>query len=290
MKLIEPDAATLDAATAGDLEALERLLRALQPGVYNLAVRVLGHRDDAADATQEILLKVVTHLGGFRGESAFTTWVFRVAHNHLLTARTRARESPEVSFDALAEKLEAGLDFAATSGAVTDRALTPEEKAAAREVALSCTQGMLMALDREQRLAYVLDLAFGLDSPQAAAVLGVTAAAYRQRLARARARLSAFTGRTCGLVNPDARCRCEKQLPVLGHLQRQGTPVMQTVPLRHAAELAEAERAFDSFVRLSDAAALLRAHPAYQAPEAMLDAIRDVLRAEGYRTSATRVQ
>ncbi len=92
---------------------LNAVLLSIQPGVYNLAVRMLGNRDDAADAAQEILMKVVTHLSSFRGDAAFTTWVFQIARNHLLTASTRSRESPEVSLDAIAERLQTGLDFAA---------------------------------------------------------------------------------------------------------------------------------------------------------------------------------
>jgi RNA polymerase sigma factor (sigma-70 family) len=105
LKICEPDAATLRDALAGSLEAVDSLITAIQPGIYKLAVHILGHRDDAADATQEILLKVVTHLSGFRAESAFATWVWRVAYNHLMTARTRKAESPEVSLDEIAEHL-----------------------------------------------------------------------------------------------------------------------------------------------------------------------------------------
>ena len=81
MRICEPDPVTLRDALAGSLEAVDSLITAIQPGIYKLAVHVLGHRDDAADATQEILLKVVTHLSGFRAESAFATWVWRVAYN-----------------------------------------------------------------------------------------------------------------------------------------------------------------------------------------------------------------
>jgi RNA polymerase sigma factor (sigma-70 family) len=70
-------------AVAGDRHAVEELLTAIQGDVYNLAVRMLWSSDDAADATQEILMKVVTRLSSFRGESTFRTWVYRVAANHL---------------------------------------------------------------------------------------------------------------------------------------------------------------------------------------------------------------
>jgi RNA polymerase sigma factor (sigma-70 family) len=139
-------------------------------------VRVLGHRDDAADATQEVLLKVVTHLGSFRAESAFATWVWRVAHNHLMTARTRSAQAPHVSLEGLAERLGLGVELAAhlAQSQAAPALLTPEDKLEARQMALACTQTMLMTLDREQRLIYVLDTVFDLPSKEAAAVVGIT--------------------------------------------------------------------------------------------------------------------
>jgi RNA polymerase sigma factor (sigma-70 family) len=284
MKLTAPSPETLAAAQQGDLVALDALLATLQPGVFNLALRVLGHRDDAADATQEILLKIVTHLGGFRGEAAFTTWVWRVAHNHLLSARTAAAEAPTLSLDALAEKLDAGLDVAERLARAQGgpRALTPQDKLEARQVALSCTQSMLMTLGREDRLVYVLDTLFDLPSAVAAEVVGVTAAAYRQRLSRTRARLDTFTGSHCGLVSVTAACRCELQLPALRQVRQQGNPAGRAVVPIQLEEAMEAEREFDAFVRVGDAAALLRAQPQATAPGAMLAAIRTVLTQEGF--------
>ena len=100
-----------------------------------------------------------------------------------------------------------------------------------------------MALDREQRLVYLLDSVFNLSSQEAADVLDISAAAYRQRLARTRAVLDPFVKRTCGLANSEAACRCERQLPAIKHL---------------------------------------RAHPEYRAPESMIGATRAVLRSAGY--------
>src|SRR5262249_15860676 len=88
-------------ATAGDREPLDELVRAVQQRVYALALRMLGNPDEAADATQEILIRVVTRLGSFRGEAAFPTWVHRVASNYLMTARARRAARPEMSFEAL---------------------------------------------------------------------------------------------------------------------------------------------------------------------------------------------
>ena len=70
-------------ATAGDKKALETLITGVQDMVFNLSLRMLGTFADAEDATQDILLKMITHLSSFRGDSSFTTWVFRIATNNL---------------------------------------------------------------------------------------------------------------------------------------------------------------------------------------------------------------
>lgn len=283
MKIAEPSADLIREALGGSLAGVDALVATIQPGVYKLAVHVLGNRDDAADATQEILLKVVTHLAGFRGESAFSTWVWRVAYNHLMTAATRKAEAPEVSLEAIGERLEQGLAFADRQARTLGEPgpLTPQDKLEARQVALACTQSMLMALDREQRLVYVIDTVFGLDSKEAASIVGITAPAYRQRLSRARARLDTFMGKTCALANPAAGCHCEKQLPAIRERDRAGREPGAVIAV-HRVELEEAERQFAAFTRVCDAASVLRAHPDYQAPESMRAAIRAVLAQEGF--------
>jgi RNA polymerase sigma factor (sigma-70 family) len=292
MKIIDPGPETISAATQGQLLAIDSLVLSIQPGVFNLSVRMLGNRDDAADATQEILLKVITHLASFESRSAFTTWVFQIARNHLLTAITRAKESPEVSIDAMHERLQQGLAFGTTPLNLPEQATstTPEDKLEARQVALGCTQNMLMTLNREERLIYVLDTVFGLPSKQAAEVLGISPDAFRQRLGRARAKLEAFTGNTCGWVNPQAACSCAKQLPVLRAVRASGTAPRPSIVAIHRSEMLEAEQKFDAFVRLCDTAALFRAHPQYQVPAALHGAIRAVLSVEGFMNEQRPLQ
>jgi RNA polymerase sigma factor (sigma-70 family) len=277
MKISEPSSDLLQRARNGELAAIDALLQAIQPGIFNLAVRMLGNREDAKDATQEILLKITTHLATFRGEAAFSTWVYQVARNQLLSASTRSRESPEVSLESLGEQLRAGLELGSATYQV--RIQTPEEKAAAREMAVTCTQGMLMRLDRDHRLAYILDLTFGLSSAEAGAVLGIEPAAYRKRLSRARQVLQSFAGSVCGVVNADAPCRCEKQLHALAiHGAQIGAPYAGVIRLRlQDSERDAASQALDQVMAISDMAAVLRAHPDYQAPTALMAGIRAVL-------------
>jgi RNA polymerase sigma factor (sigma-70 family) len=288
MKIPDIDIATVRSAVDGDLAAMDTLLRAIEPGVYNFAVRMLGNLDDARDASQEILLKVVTHLAGFRHEAAFSTWVYRIAYNHLLTAATRSRESPEVSFEAIADKLQQGLDFGQRQipitlhrGMLDSGMMTPEDKAAAVGVAIGCTQGMLLALDRDQRLAFLLDVVFGLASEQAGEVIGITAAAFRKRLSRARERLAEFTQNTCGLIDADHPCRCDRQLPAV-RARAAVEPAHEAAMRLQPPPDALARSEFAQWRAFGDAAAIFRSHPEYRAPGEMTGAIRQLLIARGY--------
>ncbi len=283
MTIAEPSRETIEDAVSGSLSNVDKIIALIKPGIFNLSVRMLGNREDAADATQEILLKVITHLSTFRSDSAFATWVFRVAKNHLLTALTKTQESPEVSLDGLFESLESGLAFnEGLAQPFGGRALQPDEKLEAKQIALGCTQKMLMSLDRNQRLSYILDVVFGLSSDEAAAVLEISSDSHRQRLARARSRLDAFAATKCGLSSTDAKCSCEKQIPAVRH--RRAVHAVATGPLLalNQFEQQEVQRNFDALVRLGEASALIKSHPDYKAPPAMSAAIRSILSVEGF--------
>ncbi len=283
MKLPNIAAERIAAATEGDMAAMDAVLTAIQPGIYNLAMRMLGHPEDASDATQEILLKVVTHLSGFRGEARFSTWVWSIARHHLLDASTRARERPEVSLQSIDARLEQGLRFGESLAGQPpgERALLPEERLQARQLAVACTQGMLMTMPREQRLAYLLDVVFNLTSEQAAEVLGIAPATYRKRLSRARLQLHGFMQGACGLVSEQAACRCHRQLPAW---RAASAADSAAGPLAQATRLSSVRASdhLDRLMALSNAAAVFRAHPQYKAPGVMIATIRAVLQAQGY--------
>ena len=194
-------------AKAGDRAALESVVRAIQRDIHNLAMRFLWHPQDAEDATQEILIRVLTGLGGFRGESGFRTWVYRVACNTLLTLRKQRMEQQSLSFEQFGEDLAQGL---------SDASLTIEDDASARvlleEVKIGCTLAMLQCLDRDHRLAYILGEIMELDHIQAAEALETTPAAFRKRLSRARTSIISFMTAHCGLTNPANACRCHRRV------------------------------------------------------------------------------
>jgi RNA polymerase sigma factor (sigma-70 family) len=273
-------------ARDGNLNALEAIIRAIQDRIYHLALRMLSDPEDARDATQEILVKVVTNLATFRGESAFSTWAYRIAANYLLTTRKRRAELRERSFAQLGDEIVLGLESDAP---------TPEtevdEGVLAEEVRLSCALGMLQCLDRPHRLALILGEVIQVSSAEGGAILGISSAAYRQRLTRGRRSLVAFMRGTCGLVNPDAPCRCAKQVPAMvaigrldpAHLRLTAHPTLDDAQARVAgidpALIAQAQAILrDREVRQLDrAGALLRSHPAYAAPETFVGAVRRLL-------------
>src|SRR5438067_2055376 len=142
-------------AQSGDAAALDELIAAIQPKVYRLALRMLWHPEDAKDATQEILLCVVIHLGTFRGKSSFLTWVYRVAANHLLTYRKSRLEDQVLTFDTFGKDLEEGLE---------DQAQRPGDALLLQEIRVGCTLGMLLCLDRTHRITYILGEILEIDS------------------------------------------------------------------------------------------------------------------------------
>jgi RNA polymerase sigma factor (sigma-70 family) len=260
-------------AKEGDREALERLVSAIQGRIYGLSLRMLWNPEDARDGAQEILIRIVTHLGTFRGESSFMTWAHRVAANYLLTVRKSRVEQQGYTFRRFGEELDRDLsDEPAPAGAAVDRALLLEE------MKIGCTLGMLTCLDRPHRLAYILGEILEMDGDEAARVMGIRPAAFRKRLSRAREAVVAFTRAKCGLVGPDRACRCRRRL---AHAIRVG--LVDPRNLRFASDADQAQRfpaVLAEIRKLEEtrrAAALFRSHPEFAAPDDLAREIRKLV-------------
>jgi RNA polymerase sigma factor (sigma-70 family) len=253
-------------AVEGDRAALEQVIRLLEDPLYRLALRMVRRPSDAEDATQEILIRVLTRLASWRGEARLLTWAYRVGTNYLLNLRRgSSAESQALSFEEFRDGLADGLADANYRG--------PEAQLLADEMRLSCTQAMLQCLERHERIAFVLGEIFELNSAEAAWILDTTPAAFRKRLQRARTRIRGFMESTCGLVNPNAFCRCARRVPpaiALGRIDPQ-QPALVTHPV--SASGRDVAQAAAQLATLHDAAAVLRAHPDYAAPRSRIDAI-----------------
>ena len=187
----------------GSKTALNRLIYHIQDDIFNLALRMLGKPEDSRDATQEILLKIVTHLSGFRGESNFRTWYYRIACNYLLNYRQKLGYNKNISFDELGSILESGLSEMSFQDEQEKRLLTEKVKTA-------CTIGILQCLTEEARLVYVLGEILQINSVTGSKLLGMNEANFRQLLSRSRKKITSFTQSYCGIVNPNAKCSCAK--------------------------------------------------------------------------------
>ena len=193
-------------AAGGDREALTELIREIQHPIYRLALRFLGNPDDAQDACQEILIRIVTRLGTFEGRSKFSTWAYTVAVRSLIRTRKRLYESAVRGAEEFAAALDAGL------GDVDPTHEEAEYRLLYEEVRISCTYGMLLCLPREQRAAYVLADVLGLTDVEGAEILDTSRDAFRQRVSRARRTLRVVIDNRCGLVDPANPCRCGRQI------------------------------------------------------------------------------
>lgn len=191
-------------ALGGDRDALNALVRALQGDIYGLALRMLWNREDAEDATQDILIRIVTRLSQFGFRSQLKTWAYRLAVNYILDVKKSSMERLHLSFERLADGLEDGLQ--PTSAGDSDESLLIEE------VKVGCSLAMLQCLDRPHRAAYVLGEIMELSGPEAADVLAISAALFRKRLQHAREAVLAFTKTHCGLVSDSAPCQCHRRV------------------------------------------------------------------------------
>ncbi len=198
--------ALIGQAVAGDKQSMETLLVGVQDLVFNLSLRMLGTFPDAEDASQDILLKVMTHLPSFRGESAFSTWVFSIAVNHLKNYKKHRFAKYPFSFDYYGDDI-----LHAKVQEVPDLTQDVEKAVLAEELKQSCTNVMLQCLDTESRCIFILGTMFRVDSRIAGDILGITPEAYRQRLSRVRKKMAGFLTEYCGEYGKGA-CYCGERV------------------------------------------------------------------------------
>lgn len=263
--------ATIDAALAGDKEAMAALLESVQDGIYNLSLRMLGLPGDAQDATQEIFIRIMTGLSGFRRESRFSTWVYRIAINHLLDYKKSMFAQRPLSFAFYGADI-AGADLAgypAPEG--VDEALLAEE------LKMSCTNVMLQCFDAQTRIIYILGTMFRMDSGVSAQLLGMTPEAYRQRLSRARAKMADFLGEYCGLGG-SGKCDCKKRIGYAAANRRIDPAHMAFTSLERMGQVKDAMEGMD------EKSQVFAGLPGYRAPGQVQGFLRELLASGEMRT------
>ena len=158
----DPDSRTLDRARRGDLPAFEELVRAYQADVYRFAWHVTRDRGLAEDVTQDAFIRAFRFIGGYRGGTKFTSWLFSITRNCAMDALRRQRP---------------GVELDAERGPFRE----PADQVARAEL-----DAALRAVSPEHRESFLLVEVFGLSYQEAADVLGVRVGTIKSRMFRAR--------------------------------------------------------------------------------------------------------
>lgn len=183
----QPDAEQelIDRARSGDTAAFEQLAAAYSRRIYNIGLRMLNNNEDAADMTQETLLKVFRNLPRFRGESSFSTWVYRISVNTCRDMLRSAYRKRERIFSDFGEEDGEAAEFEiADYSAIPEQAYLEEES---RRYLVSLIDG----LNPKYRVVTVLREVAGLSYQEIAAAVNISVGTVKSRLNRARAAMSA---------------------------------------------------------------------------------------------------
>jgi RNA polymerase sigma-70 factor (ECF subfamily) len=170
---------------ANEDAAYDELVRTYSASIFHVAYRMLGDTAEASDIVQEIFLKVFRNIGGFKGEAALRTWVFRIAFSEILNRLRwwkRRHRFATVSLDEAPSDLGVSSRIIAGSSPTPEQALQSKEEEGAIQLALG-------KLSREHRSIVVLRDIEGFSYNEIADVLGVSVGTVKSRLARARADL-----------------------------------------------------------------------------------------------------
>ncbi|QOI52960.1 MULTISPECIES: RNA polymerase sigma factor [Leptospira] len=194
-------------AQKGDQKAIEEIIKKHQPWIYNIVIRMVYDPEEALDITQEILIKVIQKLSTFKGKSKLSTWIYRIAVNYILLMKKSQVESMSSSFSSYGKDLDS----------IKNKSLPKEEtqgverKLLIEEAKISCMTGMLLCLNRDQRIIFILGEIFSVSDMVGSKIMNISRTNFRKKLSRARKDLYNFMNEKCGLVNKINPCRCSRK-------------------------------------------------------------------------------
>lgn len=181
----EQEALTVQRVLDGNADEYEKLVLEYQKNVYNLALRMTGDPEDAADMAQEAFIKAYSSLSGYRGDSKFSVWLYRIVSNvcldFLRTKKRRQTVSLSVTDD----------DGEDTELDIADESKSPE-RILERAMTRDAVRRGLAALTPEYRQILILRELQGMSYEEIAEVLGLESGTVKSRIFRARKKLCAF--------------------------------------------------------------------------------------------------
>lgn len=170
-------------AVKGDNSAFEALMEKHMGIIYNIALRMAANQDDAEDMTQEIMIKIFRSLGSFKGNSKFSTWIYRVAVNTCLDELKKKKNKKHLSLDA-----EISGDDGENQIEIKDDSPSPEKLAEQNELR-DMVAAAVKLLSDEHRAVIVLRDIRGMSYSEIAGILGCSDGTVKSRISRARAQL-----------------------------------------------------------------------------------------------------
>lgn len=181
----EQEATIIKQVLEGDVNAFEGLVKEYEKNVYNLALRMTGDPEDAADMAQDAFIKAYSSLSSFRGDSKFSVWLFRIVSNLCLDFLRSRKRRPTVSLSVENDEGE-DMEFE-----IADESQSPETLLEQKLTREAVRRG-LDSLPPEQRQILLLREIQGLSYEEIAQVLELESGTVKSRIFRARKRLSAF--------------------------------------------------------------------------------------------------
>ena len=181
----EQEATIIKQVLEGDVNAFEGLVKEYEKNVYNLALRMTGDPEDAADMAQDAFIKAYSSLSSFRGDSKFSVWLFRIVSNLCLDFLRSRKRRPTVSLSVENDEGE-DMEFE-----IADESQSPETLLEQKLTREAVRRG-LYSLPPEQRQILLLREIQGLSYEEIAQVLELESGTVKSRIFRARKRLSAF--------------------------------------------------------------------------------------------------
>jgi len=175
----ERDAALVQRLQSGDAKALDELFRRHRDAAYGIAYRLLGSREDALDVVQESFIHVMRGIEGFRGQSSFRTWMYRIVTHAALDYRRYRSHRQAESLDT---------ENAPEPAATGPTQQTPQEEAQEHDLRRAIDQA-LANVSEKNRAALVLYAQEGLSYKEVAEVLGISIGTVMSRIFNARQRL-----------------------------------------------------------------------------------------------------
>lgn len=255
----------VESAVGGDKKSLEQLVKRHQAWIYNIALKMVWDPTDAEDVTQETLIKIITKLSTFRGESSFRTWAYRIAANHVINMKKRKMEFQYVSFEKYGDAIlnSPNMDLPEQSSVSVDVSLLVEE------TKIGCMNAMLLCLDREQRLIFILGCMFNVNDEIGSEILEMSKVNFRQKLSRARKQLANFMSNKCGLMNKDNPCHCAKKTKLMmnaGHVDPDNLLFSKNYVYTIEKLVPEKIEEFNDLMEIKSSK-LFREHPFQQSPD-----------------------